>query len=235
MDPEKFYDDLWQAEDRGSRHPTAQRDWFHRFVLDPIFDPTANPRPEVSVSLLQGGQRLLDVGCWDGGFLERVRRAGLYTELCGVDVVGDGVESARDKGFETQVVDLNRDPLPYPDEYFDGVALLAVLEHVFDPYSMIREVHRVLRPGGELVIDVPNASSLTNRIRILFERIPVTSDDPGWDGGHLHYFTKHALDGFLRNEGFDVLARKTTGGRSRQREWWISLLGGELIYRCRRI
>ncbi len=84
MDPEKFYDDLWQAEDRGSRHPTAQRDWFHRFVLDPIFDPTANPRPEVSVSLLQGGQRLLDVGCWDGGFLERVRRAGLYTELCGV-------------------------------------------------------------------------------------------------------------------------------------------------------
>ena len=52
MDPEKFYDDLWQAEDRGSRQPTAQRDWFHRFVLDPIFDPTANPRPEVSVSLL---------------------------------------------------------------------------------------------------------------------------------------------------------------------------------------
>jgi hypothetical protein len=66
-------------------------------------------------------------------------------------------------------------------------------------------------------------------------QIPVPSDDPGWDGGHLHYFTKHALDGFLRKEGFDVLARKTTGGRSRQREWWISLLGGELIYRCRRV
>jgi len=231
MDPEKFYDDRWRSD----RRPPLRRDWLHRFALDPIFDPSANPRPEVALSLLEGGGRLLDVGCWHGGFLALVRRAGLYRELCGVDVVAEAVEAAREKGFEAQTVDLNRDPLPFPDRHFDGVAMLAVLEHVFDPYSAIREIHRVLRPGGELVIDVPNAASLTNRARILFGRLPVTSADTGWDGGHLHYFTKHALDRFLRKEGFDVLARKTTGGRPRAREWWISLLGGELVYRCRRL
>jgi SAM-dependent methyltransferase len=231
MDPKKFYDDRWRAGHR----PTVQRDWFHRFVLDPIFDPNANARPEVALSLLQGGQRLLDIGCWNGGFLARVQQAGLYRELHGVDVVAEGVESARERGFQAQTVDLNRESLPFPDQHFDGVTILAVLEHIFDPHSTIREIHRVLRPRGELVIDVPNVSSLTNRARILFGRLPVTSADAGWDGGHLHYFTKHALDRFLRKEGFDVLARKTTGGRSRLREWWISLLGGELIYLCRRL
>lgn len=231
MDPKEFYDDRWRAD----RHPTVRRDWFHRFVLDPIFDPKANPRPEVALSLLRGGRRLVDIGCWNGGFLARVQRAGLYAELHGVDVVAEGVELARKRGFQAQVVDLNRDSLPFPDRHFDGVAILAVLEHVFDPHAMIREVHRVLRPEGELVIGVPNVSSLTNRARILFGRLPVTSADAGWDGGHLHYFTKHALDQFLRREGFDVVARRTTGGRSRLREWWISLLGGELIYRCRRL
>ena len=230
MDPKKFYDDRWRADHR----PTVRRDWFHRFVLDPFFDPGANARPEIALSLLQGGQRLLDIGCWNGGFLARVQQAGLYRELHGVDVVAEAVESARKRGFQAQTVDLNREPLPFPDEHFDGVTILAVLEHIFDPHSTIREIHRVLRPRGELVIDVPNVSSLTNRARILFGRLPVTSLDAGWDGGHLHYFTKHALDQFLRKEGFDVLARKTTGGRSRLREWWISLLGGELIYLCRR-
>jgi SAM-dependent methyltransferase len=108
---------------------------------------------------------LLDIGCWNGYLLERIREAGLYQELYGVDIVPEGIETVRAKGFQAQVVDLNRDPLPFPDEYFDGVTLLAVLEHIFDPYAVIREVHRVLRPGGELVIDVPNVASFTNRIR----------------------------------------------------------------------
>lgn len=95
-------------------------------------------------------------------------------------------------------------------------------------------MYRVLRPGGELVIDVPNVASFTNRLRILLGRVPVASRDPGWDGGHLHYFTKHALDRFLKSEGFDILDRKTTGGQPYLREWWISLLGGELLYLCRR-
>lgn len=230
MDPKSFYDDRWRDD---PKRP-IQRDWLHRRVLDPIFDPTANPRSAVALSLLQGGERLLDIGCWAGAFLERVRQAGLYQELHGVDLVSEGIERARARGFQAQVVDLNRDPLPFPDSHFDGVTILAVLEHLFDPYAAIREIRRVLRPGGELVIGVPNAASLSNRVRILFGRLPVTSADAGWDGGHLHYFTRHALDRFLRAEGFDVLARRTTGGRSGLRERWISLLAGEFLYRCRR-
>ncbi len=232
MDPQSFYNRLWRLKRRSDYSPAGKRDWFHRLVLDPVFDPRANPRHQVALELLRGGQRLLDIGCWDGYLLERIREAGLYRELYGVDIAPEGVETVRAKGFQAEVVDLNHHSLPFPDEHFDGVTALAVLEHIFDPYAVIREIHRVLRSGGELVIDVPNVASFTNRIRILFGRLPVTSRDPGWDGGHLHYFTKHSLDQFLQNEGFKVLARRTTGGHPRLREWWISLLAGELIYLC---
>lgn len=234
MDPKAFYEGLWKAKSKADYRPAVQRDWLHRFILDPIFDPTANPRYEVALSLLHGGQRLLDIGCWDGHLLERIQDRQLYHELYGIDVVLEGIETVRAKGFQAHVVDLNQELLPFPDRHFDGVTMLAVLEHIFDPYAVIQEVHRVLRPRGELVIDVPNVASFTNRLRILFGHLPVTSRDAGWDGGHLHYFTKHALDQFLKSEGFDILARKTTGERPYLREWWISLLGGELIYLCQR-
>jgi methionine biosynthesis protein MetW len=234
MDPNKFYKSLWNEKKDASFEAMKGRDWLHRFILDPMFDPSANPRSDVALKLLGHGQSLLDVGCWDGRLLEKIRDAGLYQELTGVDIVEAGVKLVREKGFSAQVVDLNAGVLPFPDRHFDAVTMLAVLEHVFDPYSIIREIRRVLRPGGALIIDVPNVASVTNRARILLGRIPVTSHDSGWDGGHLHYFTRHALDHFLQNEGFDVLERKTTGGSHRLREWWISLLGGELIYRCRR-
>jgi len=235
MDVREFYDDRWQAENvAGPIHARAPRDPLHRFLLDPIFDPFANPRHEVALGLLEGGERLLDIGCWNGGFLENVREAGLNREVEGVDLVEAGVAAAVKRGLSARVVDLNREPLPFPDAHFDGISLLAVLEHVFDPYFTLGEVRRVLRPGGELVVDVPNAGSLTNRLRLLFGRIPVTSADAGWDGGHLHYFTRHALDRLLDGEGFDVRARRTTGGRPWLREWWISLMGGEFVYHCRR-
>ncbi|MBC7227788.1 MAG: class I SAM-dependent methyltransferase [Thermoflexales bacterium] len=232
--PKKFYQYLWKVKEQQDNRPVGKRDWLHRLILDRIFDPIANPRHEVALGLVQGGERLLDIGCWNGYLLERIRDNGLYKELFGVDIVPAAVETAQGKGFSAYVVDLNTDPLPFPDEYFDGVTMLAVLEHIFDPYAVIKEVHRVMRSGGELVIDVPNAASFTNRARILFGRLPITSTDPGWDGGHLHYFTKHALDRFLESQGFVVIKRRTTGGHPKLREWWISLLGGELVYLCKK-
>jgi len=234
MDPSKFYNNLWRVKRTSNSESKKERDRFHRFVLDPIFDPYANPRSEIALRMLSGGQRLLDIGCWDGGFLALVKETGLFDELHGIDVVQEGIELACKNGFIAKVVDINIDPLPYQDEYFDEVTILAVLEHVFDPHSIIRETWRVLTLGGGLIIAVPNVGSFTNRIRLLFGRIPVTSHDPGWDGGHLHYFTKHALDDFLEDEGFEILKKKTSGGRPMIREWFLSLFAGELIYSCRK-
>jgi ubiquinone/menaquinone biosynthesis C-methylase UbiE len=234
MDHRAFYDAIWAAKSRAEYQPPVKRDWFHRYISDPVFDPTINTRHDVPLSLLGKGTRLLDIGCWDGTFLGRVRAAGLFSELHGTDLPEQAIKTACERGFRAQRVDLNAEPLPFEDNYFDAVTFLAVLEHLFDPFAAIREVRRVICPGGELVIDVPNVASFTNRCRILLGRVPVTSQGEGWDGGHLHYFTKSCFDKFLKDEGFEILARRTSGGGASFRERWISLLGGELIYHCRK-
>jgi methionine biosynthesis protein MetW len=232
VNPKNFYKNLWKGKQSGQITSLQNRDWFHRLFLDRFFNPLDNPRHDVALRLLKPGARLLDIGCWDGHLLELIRQADLYQELYGSDILSEAIENVKLKGFNAKQVDLNNEKLPFPGDYFDTVILLAVLEHVFDPYSVIGEIYRVLRPGGTLIIDVPNVASFTNRIRILFGRIPVTSGDPGWDGGHLHYFTKFALDKFLKRSGFNVVTRKSTGGHPYLREWWLSLLAGEMIYSC---
>jgi len=232
--PQKFYGNLWKGKISGQINPLQNRDWFHRYFLDFIINPMENPRQEMAVRLLKPGKKLLDVGCWDGRLLADIDQSGLFQELYGVDISPEAVEKVKSKGFNADVVDLNNETLPFPDEFFDAVTILAVLEHVFDPYMVVQEIHRILRSDGTLIIDVPNVASFSNRVRILFGHLPVTSRDPGWDGGHLHYYTKRSLDQFLTSQGFKIIARKATGGHPTIRNWWLSLLAGELIYSCKK-
>ena len=195
MDPKHFYDDLWLSKNDDSSSRKISRDWFHRYLLDPVFDPHSNTRQEVALSLLSGGDRLLDIGCWDGSLLEKVQSMGIYEELFGVDIVSDGVEKARAKGLNASTVDLNTSLLPFDDLFFTGITFLAVLEHIFDPYLAIKRYIEYYSLEVELIIAVPNVASFTNRLRILFGRLPVTSPDPGWDGRSLPPFLHQTCTG----------------------------------------
>ncbi len=94
--------------------------------------------------------RLLDVGCgnaWLGDHFER------YT---GIDVSKEAVETARARG--RQVIEADADQaLPFADASFEGVVLKDVLEHVADSAALVRETHRVLRPGGRVFASSPDA------------------------------------------------------------------------------
>jgi ubiquinone/menaquinone biosynthesis C-methylase UbiE len=87
------------------------------------------------------------------------------------------------------------DEVPYPDGYFDGVVLLDVLEHVQDERAVVGEIERVLRPGGRLIVSVPNRGalhswdSLNVYARLLGSRGAPPTDDPSWplSPHHRHY------------------------------------------------
>lgn len=85
-------------------------------------------------------------------------------------------------------VDLN-DDLPYEDGSFDCVACLEGLEHLENYHHALREFHRILRPGGRLVVSTPNPLCMKSRLRYLtwgaFYGFPHLINMPG-EGEHLH-------------------------------------------------
>ena len=95
--------------------------------------------------------RILDVGCGTGGNLLLLSK---YGDAEGVDVSPDALTFCRERGLE-KVKQGTAEQLPYDDATFDLVTALDVVEHLDDDLAGLKEMRRVLRPGGRVLIFVP--------------------------------------------------------------------------------
>lgn len=98
-----------------------------------------------------GERRLLDVGCGSGVMLTRLERYGSAT---GIESEEEAVRLARTRGIGAVQL-AEAPPIPFEDASFDLVTALDVLEHIDDDVALLREINRVLRPGGMLLLSVP--------------------------------------------------------------------------------
>jgi len=114
---------------------------------------------------------LLDVGCGQGQLLSRLQAAG-YRNLCGCDAL----TTPRSLTAPTRYVraELNT-PLPFQRDRFDVVTSIEVIEHLENPRAHVRELHRVCRPGGLVILSTPNTESLLSKASFLAR-------------GHFNYF-----------------------------------------------
>jgi methionine biosynthesis protein MetW len=161
-------------------------------------------------------QRMIDVGCGFGEFTSGVAHELSIPEVYGVDFSADAVGSVSRRGIVASRVDLNRDPLPFPDETFDLAIMVESIEHLEDVEHCLEEVARVLRKGGSLVVTTPNLASWHGRLSLLLGFQPFTLDVgferhygslasfSGRSSGHIRGFTLPALSEILRHFGFSV-------------------------------
>jgi len=122
------------------------------------------------------GKKILDVGCGNGYVLENFAKHGGITH--GVDITPMSIELCQ-RRFEYAGIlrgdfrVANAEDLPYPDNYFDCVTSMGVLHHVPDTEKAVKEIYRVLKPGGRLIVMFYHKNSALNRInfslRLLFE------------------------------------------------------------------
>ena len=101
---------------------------------------------------VRGAGRLLDFGCGHGKLLRRMRAAGW--DVVGLDFSEQAVNAVRAGGLEA-----HQGTLPHPaiaSESFDAVVMEHALEHVPDPLAVLRGARDALRPGGTLLVHVPN-------------------------------------------------------------------------------
>jgi len=149
------------------------------------------------------GGRLLDVGCAAGAFLVAMReRKGWQVQ--GVEVSAETAQVARERhGLEVFAGTLEE--AAFPDDHFDAVTMWDVLEHVHDPVATLREIRRILKPGGVLVVRVPNLASWDAR---LFGDCWAGLDAPR----HLYVFTPQTLAAVEGSAGLRPVARSTNIG-----------------------
>ena len=164
--------------------------------------------------------RILDLGCGYGGVTIIVGKFLEASEIYGVDIDEARLKKAAFRGIKTFKVDLNAEPLPFPEEFFDLVTSFGVLEHLVYYDNALSESYRVLRPGGYLLVSIPNLASWVNRLALLFgfqpRDVEVSSKVhfqgilplyPEEEGilGHLHSATLRAMKSLLKAYGFKVV------------------------------
>jgi SAM-dependent methyltransferase len=141
---------------------------------------------------LPSRSRILDLGCAFGfGTRALLPKYAAF----GHDLDARYVERARKSLPSAEFTEGDAAATPYPDAFFDGLLLLDVLEHVPCEQAVLDEIYRVLRPGGRLVISVPNKGllerwdSLNVYRRMFGGRRPPPTDDPSWPLSpcHRHY------------------------------------------------
>jgi 2-polyprenyl-3-methyl-5-hydroxy-6-metoxy-1,4-benzoquinol methylase len=195
--------------------------------------PFSPDRNEVVNSLIQGKGTYLDIGVGEGKQLMMVGNR--FRSLYGIDISPVRIKHLKSLAAYKKVKLSSQnieEGTKFRSNFFDTTTLVAVLEHVFDPHKTLDEIWRILKPKGELILEVPNIGWLYPRISLLLGRFPITSTDPGFDGGHIHYFEVHNLTKLLREHGFEIDVVTCSGFFSTIRNIYPSLLGGDLIIRA---
>lgn len=156
------------------------------------------------------GKRILDVGCGPGIQMQFLTES---NEVYGIDISSPALELAAEQGLITHRLDVEEQGIPFPDEYFDIVACTDLLEHLFDPQFVLREIRRVLRQDGYAVLAVPNHFFWYMRLRILlggnlvlpWHKHAETSEE--WNYVHIRFFTLYGFEQLVTSTGFSISER----------------------------
>src|SRR5581483_1297130 len=143
--------------------------------------------------LLPRGARIVEVGSYVGGFLHVAREWGW--NAIGVDVGDDTSHFARSHGYLTREASLEE--CRFDSQSFDGVFIWNCFEQSADPRSLLAEVRRILKPGGVLVLRVPNATFYRSS-----RDLSLLGHSNLLGFPHLYGFTMRSLEQLLRSSGF---------------------------------
>jgi len=198
--------------------------------LERIFRATEDENRRVILSAMprRPGASLLDLGCGDGGWTMQVAAAVGAERVLGVEFIDEFARAARSAGVDVVAGDLGQ-PLPLADRSVDVVHSNQVIEHLPNTDAFMRELARVLKPGGYAVVSTNNLSSWHNiaSLALGWQPTPCHVSDElivGNPGNfvegmeshsrgqtHLRVFTGRALAGLAAHHGLRVDAQLGAG------------------------
>jgi SAM-dependent methyltransferase len=166
-------------------HELEDRHWWYRGrrrIIDVLLQQLELPP----------GVEILDAGCGSGRNMVELARFGTVT---GLEISDASVARARERGIG-EIVQCSITELPLPDARFDVAVCLDVIEHIEDDERALRELHRVIRPGGTLLVTVPAYQWLWSehdvinhhKRRYTCKTLSAVAERAGWEVLRTSYF-----------------------------------------------
>ncbi|MGH7563214.1 MAG: class I SAM-dependent methyltransferase [Gemmatimonadota bacterium] len=180
---------------------TWDRFWSTKDDLETVYRSSPRVLRALLDHLPAGGRRVLEIGAGTGRDTAELARQGLHALALDASPEAWRLAASAEPALRGRgIVGGDALHLPFPDAVFDAVFHQGVLEHFGNPDAFLRENHRVTRPGGVLVVDVPQ----TWHPWTLLKRLALRADH--WFAGWETEFTIGELEARVRQSGYEVVS-----------------------------
>jgi SAM-dependent methyltransferase len=149
--------------------------------------------------------KVLDVGCGVGDFPEAIQYYRPDLDIYAVDISNQAITLAKKRELNVDFRVADAQKLPYSNDFFDAVVCFDLIEHVRSPSKALKQIYRILKPGGVFHVFLPTEGNFFT-LEGLFIKL-------GWrgkeiHGAHPHVFTTREALGIVNQGGFKVLKKR---------------------------
>ena len=162
-------------------------------------------RLDLLASRVEAGDRVLEVDCGPGVLAAKMRDE-RGADVTATDLSSVAVERARAKGIPCSQVVIDQEDLPFEDGAFDTVVSNSAIEHRFLHEHALDECIRVLKPGGKLILCLPNIAHWLCRWWLLRGRFPYILNSPT-DAMHIRFFTVKEATVLCEERGVKIVEK----------------------------
>ncbi|OGC45113.1 hypothetical protein A2V49_02305 [candidate division WWE3 bacterium RBG_19FT_COMBO_34_6] len=180
-----------------------------------IYNPktSKNPNKHFRINLLinkiKQGHSVLDIGCGSGFAMKNLRDRGCACE--GIEISKLEANYSKNLGFRVYEYDLETNWAYKINKKYDYVMAGEIIEHIFDTDLFLKNIYKVLKKNGCLIISTPNVATLGRRIMLFLGKNPYLETTlRKTDAGHIRYFTFKDLENLLIYHGFIIKKTEST-------------------------
>lgn len=172
---------------------------------------------DVAIQDLKGCKSVLEVGCGQGAFVQRLIREHSFAAM-GIEFNKNAIEIAQSHNIPVSASTL-KEMAHNKTKYFDAVCAFQVLEHVSAPRSFLEECIQLIKPGGKLIISVPNAQSFTKHAHNnLLDQPP----------HHMHHWCKETFLTLQKILPLDLIKFRTEPLATYHIDWYLGIQNSRL-------